>query len=156
MRRYKFIALVCSIATAWPLSTVAGDITRVTVLNAELQSIRTLTSVPDLAVFSELWATRVKANVSTAMRPGYSIVIQQSDRRSERWLYDDTGIVQVLSIRKTPVYRLYRRWSSMKSLGSEPLNTRRIPAYTADTINTTKGGDPVSFTKRCHLAGIAR
>jgi hypothetical protein len=21
---------------------------------------------------------------------------------------------------------------------------------------TTKGGDPVSFTKRCHLAGIAR
>jgi hypothetical protein len=33
---------------------------------------------------------------------------------------------------------------------------RRIPAYTADTINTTKGGDPVSLTKRCHLAGIAR
>jgi hypothetical protein len=23
-------------------------------------------------------------------------------------------------------------------------------------LSTTKGGDPVSYTKRCHLAGIAR
>jgi len=37
-----------------------------------------------------------------------------------------------------------------------PLNRRRFPAYTDVSINTTKGGDPVSFTKRCHLAGIAR
>ena len=37
-----------------------------------------------------------------------------------------------------------------------PLNIARIRAYTDTTINTTKGGDPVSLTKRCHLAGIAR
>ena len=38
----------------------------------------------------------------------------------------------------------------------EPLNMRRFHAYTGVSINTTKGGDPVSLTKRCHLAGIAR
>jgi len=37
-----------------------------------------------------------------------------------------------------------------------PLNIARIRAYTDVFINATKGGDPVSLTKRCHLAGIAR
>jgi hypothetical protein len=45
-------------------------------------------------------------NANTAMQPAYKIVIQHSDRRSERWFYDPAGIVQVLSIWKTPVYRL--------------------------------------------------
>jgi hypothetical protein len=106
MRRCKFITLACTMANVWPLSAVADDVTRVTVLSAEFQSIRTITSVPDLAVFSKLWATRVKVNANIAMRPGFRIVIQQSDHRSERWLYDDAGVVQVLSIWKTPVYRL--------------------------------------------------
>jgi hypothetical protein len=35
------------------------------------------------------------------------------------------------------------------------LNTGRFGAYT-EIPSTTKGGDPVSYTKRCHLAGIAR
>jgi hypothetical protein len=106
MRLCKFITLACGMATVWPLSAAAVDVTGVTVLNAQLQSIRTIASVSDLAVFSRLWATRVKVNASTSVRPGYSIVIQHGDRRSERWLYDDAGIVQVLSIWKTPVYRL--------------------------------------------------
>ena len=78
----------------------------VAVLDAELRSIRTITSAPDLALFSKLWATRAKVSANTAVQPAYKIVIQQSDRRSERWLYDPAGIVQVLSIWKTPVYRL--------------------------------------------------
>jgi hypothetical protein len=101
MRCYKFISLVGSVATA-----VADNVMLVKVLNAEFQSIRTITSVPDLAVFSKLWASRVKVNANTAMRPKYAIVIQQSNGRSERWFYDPAGIVQVLSIWKTPVYRL--------------------------------------------------
>jgi hypothetical protein len=104
--RCKFIALVCSMATASPLSAAAGDVMQVAVLDAGLRPIRTIASVPDLAVFSEFWATRVKVNANTAMRPGYRIVIQQSDQRSERWLYDDAGIVRVLSICKTPAYRV--------------------------------------------------
>jgi hypothetical protein len=106
MRRCTFITLVCSMATGWPLSAAADDVMRVTVLDAEHQSIRTITSVPDLAVFSKFWATRVQVSASTAMRPRYSIIIQQGDRRSERWLYDYTGVARVLSIWKTPVYRL--------------------------------------------------
>jgi hypothetical protein len=106
MRRCKFITFVCGMATGWPLSAVADDVMRITVLNAEFQSIRTITTVSDFAVFSRLWASRVKVPAKTTMRPGYSIVIQQGDCRSERWIYDDAGIVQVLSIWKTPVYRL--------------------------------------------------
>src|SRR5947209_7237778 len=34
--------------------------------------------------------------------------------------------------------------------------TRTIPAPILRFPSTTKGGDPVSYTKRCHLAGIAR
>jgi hypothetical protein len=106
MRRCKFVSLVSGLATASPVSAVAGDVMRVTVFSAELQSIRTITSVSDLAVFDELWATRVKMNPDTAMRPGYRIIIQKTDQRSERWLYDEAGIVRVLSIWKTPVYRV--------------------------------------------------
>jgi len=36
------------------------------------------------------------------------------------------------------------------------LNSDRFAAYIDVSINPTKGGDPVSLTKRCHLAGIAR
>ena len=36
------------------------------------------------------------------------------------------------------------------------LNRGRFAAYIDVSINPTKGGDPVSLTKRCHLAGIAR
>jgi hypothetical protein len=106
MRYCKFITLVCSVATAWPLSAVAGDVVLVEVLNAEFQSIRTIDSVPDLAAFSKLWTTRVKANVDTTMRSRYAIVIQQGNGRSARWFYDPAGMAQVLSIWKAPVYRL--------------------------------------------------
>jgi len=50
----------------------------------------------------------------------YSIVIQQSDRRSERWLYDDAGIVQVLSIWQTPVYRVSSPAEFNEFLGIRP------------------------------------
>ena len=106
LQRRRFITLLGSVATAWPLSATADNIMRVAVLDAESRSIRTITSAPDLALFSKLWATRAKVSANTAVQPAYKIVIQQSDRRSERWLYDPAGIVQVLSIWKTPVYRL--------------------------------------------------
>ena len=51
---------------------------------------------------------------------------------------------------KRPPFRQARR--SRRA----PLNTGRIRAYTEVSTNTMKGGDPVSCSKRCHLAGIAR
>jgi hypothetical protein len=105
MRRRRFIALLGGLPATWPLSAVAEDVIRVTVFDAEFRPIRTITSAPDLAVFSELWAARVKESANAAMRPDYKIDIQ-SNRRSDRWLYDPVGVVQALSKKKTPVYRL--------------------------------------------------
>ena len=48
------------------------------------------------------------------------------------------------------------RHTQAKIAPAAALNIERIAAYTDVSINTTKGGDPGSLTKRCHLAGIAR
>ena len=102
------------------MSAPADDVMRVTVLNAEFQLIRTIISVPNLAVFGKFWAARVKVNAGMATQPGFRIVIQQSDRRSERWLYDDAGLVHVLSIWNTPVYRLSSPADFNEFLGIRP------------------------------------
>jgi hypothetical protein len=50
------------------------------------------------------------------MRPEYKIDIRREDRGG-RWLYDPVGFVQVLSKRKTPVYRLPSPGAFNKLLG---------------------------------------
>jgi len=54
-------------------------------------------------------------------------------------------------------------WPSAQLTASACPDSLPFPALTAaDSLSiltipsTMKGGDPVSFTKRCHLAGIAR
>ncbi|HLL29261.1 MAG TPA: hypothetical protein VKT73_16610 [Xanthobacteraceae bacterium] len=78
---------------------------RVAVLDAEFRTIRTITAATDLAFFNELWAARLKESPNVTMRPDYKIDIL-SDRRSTRWLYDPAGLVQVLSVNKSPIYRM--------------------------------------------------
>ena len=56
--------------------------------------------------------------------------------------------------------------TAMRRFGPEsprsPNRTPQLPLTDVDSASilmfpsTTKGGDPVSYTKRCHLAGIAR
>jgi hypothetical protein len=53
-------------------------------------------------------------------------------------------------------------WLARTRLARKRPLLRRRPLTGGDSLPilvfppTTKGGDPVSFTKRCHLAGIAR
>ena len=60
------------------------------------------------------------------------------------------------AMRRAASLPLRFRGTRAPHLPAGPLNSGRIPAYTEVSINTMKGGDPVSYTKRCHLAGIAR
>src|SRR3954452_18345920 len=59
------------------------------------------------------------------------------------------------------VGRLNRRYGPARHVLVPALPPNR-PLTRADSLpilgfpSTTKGGDPVSYTKRCHLAGIAR
>jgi hypothetical protein len=84
-------------------ATTAGT-TTVTVRDAEFCELRTITSARELALFDKLWSDRAEDTEST-LRPLYKISIYRHGL-SVRWLYDPTGLAQVLSKAKKPVYRL--------------------------------------------------
>jgi hypothetical protein len=100
-----FIALLAIAAAALPFSGKAAGIERVMVRDSDFRPIRTIAGGPDLATFSELWAARVQQGATDKPRLDYKIDIQ-SNGRTVRWLYDPAGFALVLSIGKTPIYRL--------------------------------------------------
>ncbi len=62
-----------------------------------------------------------------------------------------------LSYTRVPTDPLSRRIGGLNLLRARSLAlTGPRPPPILKAPSTTKGGDPVSYTKRCHLAGIAR
>src|ERR1700676_4519851 len=77
------------------------------------------------------------------------------------------GCCSTIELHPLAADQLSRRRSGLNSHGSirccsAPASPRGLPLTSTDSLpilkfpSTTKGGDPVSYTKRCHLAGIAR
>jgi hypothetical protein len=66
------------------------------------------------------------------------------------------------TVEKLPGNRQMRLWPPIKQARFRPESAPLHPLTATDSLpillfpQTTKGGDPVSLTKRCHLAGIAR
>ena len=105
MHRRRFVALLGGLIAAPAGMTMAEDLMQVAVLDRDFRPIRNITAAADLAKFRVLWSARVKQSADVALQPDYKIDIR-SEGRSERWLYDPAGYVRVLSVQKTPAYRL--------------------------------------------------
>ncbi len=100
-----------------PNSVFAQEISQVSVLDANFQPVKTLTSADDLAAFEQLWSSKKVQGSQLKTEFPYKLIIQQRGRRGGRWLYDPTGFVQILAMNRTPVYALSDREAFNQLLG---------------------------------------
>lgn len=111
MHRHRNPALLVLAAASgcgllrWVMPAAAADITKVTVLDAKFQQVRTITSQHELAVFDEMWSQRRAAANGTTLTHSYKLDIVRNGR-SVRWLYDPAGLTQALTVHKSPTYLL--------------------------------------------------
>jgi hypothetical protein len=91
----------------------ARDIVKVSVRDHNFQSVKTITSDPDLTAFREMWSTLIEAEPGLC-EPGagqghYKLDIQWA-KHSSRWLYDPAGFVKVLALWRAiwvaPLYKM--------------------------------------------------
>ena len=83
-----------------------GAITGVTVRDDRLDVVKQL-APPELARFEQQWRTRSEVDASVEEVGGRRFVLDVGqEKRSSRWLYRTTGFAQVLSVKKTAVYKL--------------------------------------------------
>ena len=86
--------------------TGGGAITGVTVRDDRLDVLKQL-APPELARFEQQWRTRREVDASVEEVGGRRFVLDVGqEKRSSRWLYRTTGFAQVLSVKKTAVYKL--------------------------------------------------
>ena len=83
-----------------------GAITGVTVRDDRLDILKQL-APPEVARFEQQWRTRSEVDASVEEVGGRPFVLDVGqEKRSSRWLYRTTGFAQVLSVKKTAVYKL--------------------------------------------------
>ncbi len=112
MRRRAF-----ALAMLLPWSASAQDISRVSVLDPDRRLVKTLESAGDLAAFGKLWKGRTAQEGRLTGASLYAIVVVQRGGRGERWFYDPIGFTQILSVLRSPVYRLSAPDAFNKLLG---------------------------------------
>lgn len=107
MKRLKWLAL------GWlglsSIQAVATEVQQVSVLNAEFEPIKKLTSPAELAQFQPLWQARIEQPRPSPV--GHSLVWPYkldlvSQGKSARWLYHPDGWLQRLSMKYSRLYRL--------------------------------------------------
>jgi hypothetical protein len=73
--------------------------------NTDSSIARTMTSAEELEAFRALWSSRKKLPPNTPLQVQYKFTIL-SGGRGDTWFYDPSGLAQVLTKARTPVYRL--------------------------------------------------
>ena len=92
-----FLALVLL-----PISTLAEELTSVTVQSKNFEVIKEIRNQNSLLEFRDHWNKKEKVADDTIHHPEYKIDIVPGDR----WLYDPTGYTRVLSKAKVPIYKI--------------------------------------------------
>jgi hypothetical protein len=106
MDRRSFVAsLVLTVWMPFPFNRKIDQVIVRDVRNADSSIVRTIVSAEELESFRALWSTRKKLPPDTPMHVQYKFTIL-SGGRSDSWLYDPSGLTQVLTKARTPVYRL--------------------------------------------------
>jgi hypothetical protein len=101
MRKIILILLAILLAT----QSIAGEISRVTVRNQNFDIVKVINDKAVLQQFEMIWNTRAKLKSSVNPQWLYKIDIEDKGR-GDRWLYDPSGYVQVLSKAKVPLYKI--------------------------------------------------
>ena len=99
-------AVVALLAASLVACAGGGAITGVTVRDDRLDVVKQL-APPELARFEQQWRARREVDASVEEVGGRRFVLDVGqEKRSSRWLYRTTGFAQVLSVKKTAVYKL--------------------------------------------------
>jgi hypothetical protein len=97
----------------------ATRFTNVSVRDTEFREVKVLTA-GELAEFRQQWKNKqeVKASLSEVGGQHFKLDIARQGT-GDRWLYQTTGYVQLLSMQATPVYKLQDPQAFNRLIGSE-------------------------------------
>jgi hypothetical protein len=123
--RWSFItwvAIVILLNAYAPTISHAGEISEVTVRNAEFEIINVLKDPESLRQFEALWKKKKKLDTSINTKWLYKIDIMGKDHEN-RWLYSPEGYVKVLSKAKVPTYAISSLNEFNKLIMGENINS---------------------------------
>jgi len=85
-----------------PTFAIADEITSVTVRGKGFDMIKEIRDHKGLSEFRDHWKKKEQITSDTRIHPIYKIDIEPGDR----WLYDPSGYVSVLSKAKGPIFKI--------------------------------------------------
>jgi len=113
MRKIIFVILILLVAEV----ASAGYISRISVRNNNFEVVKVIKDQQSLQQFEKAWKEKKVIKTTQLTQWLYKIDIE-GEGYDDRWLYDPSGYVRVLSKVKTPVYRLSDAESFNKLVGA--------------------------------------
>jgi hypothetical protein len=98
------VGLACGALAFWAALAKTEASTKIVVRDDGFTVVKVITSASELQMFDRRWSEKIP-EADGIFQPRFKLDILRNDR-SVRWLYDPLGLVQLLTKRKTPVYRL--------------------------------------------------
>lgn len=115
MKNNPLAALILILLTV--VAASAGDISLVSVRNKDFQVVKVINDQKSLQQFEKAWKEKKKTKNPPHPNWLYKIDIEGKGY-GDRWLYDPSGLVQVLSKIKTPIYGIPDAESFNKLIGT--------------------------------------